>query len=96
MVNDKIYELAKQADMIEFDSIPGSKAVTPSYESIVKARKFAELIVTECLKQTELARCSFNSQPQYTDKQNALVDEGFTWGADSCKDKIKQHFGVEE
>jgi hypothetical protein len=50
MVNDKIYELARQADMIEFDSIPGSKAMTPSYESIVKARKFAELIVKECAK----------------------------------------------
>lgn len=49
MVNDKIYELAKQADLIEFDSIPGSKAVTPNYESIVKARKFAELIIRECI-----------------------------------------------
>lgn len=50
MINDKIYQLARQADMIEFDSIPGTTAVTPSYESIVKARKFAELIVKECAK----------------------------------------------
>lgn len=48
MINDKIYELARQADLIEFESIPGTSAVTPSYESIAKARKFAELIVREC------------------------------------------------
>lgn len=50
MVNDKIYELAKQAGMIEFESIPGSVAVAPDYESVVRARKFAELIVKECSK----------------------------------------------
>ena len=48
MVNDKIYELAKQAGMIEFETIPGSKAVSPSYESIVKSRKFAEMVIREC------------------------------------------------
>lgn len=48
MVNDKIYELAKQVGLIEFESIPGSAAVTPDYESVVKARKFAELVVREC------------------------------------------------
>lgn len=48
MITDKIYELAKQADLIEFDSIPGSKAVTPTYESMVKARQFAELIIQQC------------------------------------------------
>lgn len=50
MVNDKIYELAKQVGLIEFESIPGSAAVTPDYESVVKAKKFAELIVKECSK----------------------------------------------
>lgn len=48
MTNDKVYELAKQAGMIEFESIPGSAAVTPDYESVVRARKFAELIIMEC------------------------------------------------
>lgn len=47
-MNKKIYELAKQADLIEFDSIPGSTTVTPTYESVVKAKKFAELIMKEC------------------------------------------------
>ena len=47
-MNNKIYELAKQAGLIEFETIPGSNAVTPDYESVVKAKKFAELIVKEC------------------------------------------------
>lgn len=48
-MNDKIYELAKQAGLIEFDNIPGSNAVTPSYESVVKARMFGELMYDECI-----------------------------------------------
>ena len=45
----RIFELAKQADLIQWDSLP-SGARTPDYESVVKARKFAELIVKECCK----------------------------------------------
>ena len=48
MMNNKIYILAKQAGLIEFETIPGSKAVTPTYDSIVRARTFAELIVRQC------------------------------------------------
>jgi hypothetical protein len=47
-MNKQIYELAKQAGLIEFEAIPGSKAVTPTYESIVRAQTFAELIVKQC------------------------------------------------
>jgi hypothetical protein len=94
-MNERIKELELEAIAYADSKVPAMDRYNDIYHSIVRG-KFAELIVTECLKQTELARCSFNSQPQYTDKQNALVDEGFTWGADSCKDKIKQHFGVEE
>lgn len=64
MVNDKIYELARQADLIEFESIPGTAAVTPSYESIAKARKFAELIVKECAQVAKKEQ-AFNAR--YTD-----------------------------
>ena len=47
-MNERIFELAKQADLIQWDTLP-SGAKTPDYESVVKAKKFAELIVEECL-----------------------------------------------
>jgi hypothetical protein len=46
-MNERIFELAKQADLIQWDTLP-SGARTPDHESVVKARKFAELIVGEC------------------------------------------------
>jgi hypothetical protein len=46
-MNERIFELAKQADLIQWDTLP-SGARTPDYESVVKAKKFAELIVREC------------------------------------------------
>ena len=44
---ERIFELAKQADLIQWDTLP-SGARTPDHESVAKARKFAELIVKEC------------------------------------------------
>ena len=46
-MNERIFELAKQADLIQWDTLP-SGARTPDHESVVKARKFAELNVREC------------------------------------------------
>ena len=46
-MNDRIFQLAKQADLIQWDILP-SGARTPDHESVVKAKKFAELIVREC------------------------------------------------
>jgi hypothetical protein len=48
-MNERIFELAKQADLIQWDTLP-SGARTPDHESVVKAKKFAELIVRECAK----------------------------------------------
>lgn len=42
-MNKRIFELAKQADLIQWDTLP-SGARTPDYESVVKAKKFAELL----------------------------------------------------
>jgi hypothetical protein len=47
-MNKRIFELAKQADLIQWDTL-SSGAKTPDYESVVKAKKFAELIVRECI-----------------------------------------------
>ena len=48
-MNERIFELAKQADLIQWDTLP-SGARTPDHESVAKAMKFAELIVRECIK----------------------------------------------
>ena len=45
-MNKRIFELAKQVDLIQWDTLP-SGAKTPDHESVVKAREFAELIVEE-------------------------------------------------
>ena len=47
-MNERIFELAKQADLIQWDTLP-SGARTPEHESVVKAKKFAELIVAKVL-----------------------------------------------
>jgi hypothetical protein len=51
VIDDRIYELARQADLIEFEPIGDSNEYTPNHTSVVKARKFARLIVRECAAQ---------------------------------------------
>jgi hypothetical protein len=46
-MNERIFELAKQADLIQWDTL-SSGARTPDQESVVKARKFAELLIRKC------------------------------------------------
>lgn len=76
---NRIYELAKEAGMIEFDAIPGFNVVTPDHTSVVKAQKFAELIIRECLVQV----CD-EVQYQYDWKL-----------ADAVTKRVLEHFGVE-
>ena len=79
-MNDKIYEFATRAGLITFESIHDSMAVTPSIESVAKARKFAEMIVRECLSEVV-------DEVQYTTSYEL---------ADQVTKRVKQHFGVEE
>jgi hypothetical protein len=61
MMNERIFELAKQADLIQWDTL-SSGARTPDHESVVKARKFAELIVRECadwIDRQDESRCPY-------------------------------------
>ena len=48
-MNARFWQLAKQADLIQWDSL-SSGVRTPDHESVVKAQKFAELIIRECGK----------------------------------------------
>jgi hypothetical protein len=85
-MNDRIRELAKQADLIKWDILP-SGARTPDHASVVKAQKFAELIVQECLELT------------FGKDRRQLLDKGDLNGANLVqKDIIRviKHFGVEE
>ena len=48
--NSKIYALAKEAGLIEFEQFAWNPELgSPTYESVAKARKFAELIIRECV-----------------------------------------------
>ena len=84
-MNERIFELAKQADLIQWDTLP-SGARTPDYESVVKAKKFAELIVRE-MCQVINADCEL----QYS--EGVTTNLG---GLNQARELIKQHFGVEE
>ena len=86
-MNDKIYEFATQAGLITFESIHDSMAVTPSIESVAKARKFAEMIILECMM-----LCGAVSGAAQVVRPN----DAFGNGAEKCKALIKEHFGVEE
>ena len=84
--NSKIYSLAKEAGLIEFEQFAWNPELgSPTYESVAKARKFAELIVRECArlaieKQTENDVLNIVSKNPAKDFAYALV----------------KHFGVEE
>jgi hypothetical protein len=79
-MNKRIFELAKQADLIQWDTL-SSGAKTPDYESVVKAKKFAQLIVRECLKIVEPTE---DSGDEWCVTLKGTAQE------------IREHFGVEE
>jgi hypothetical protein len=62
-MNERIFELAKQADLIQWDTL-SSGARTPDHESVVKARKFAELIVRDCVYMTKGYEFALNRDNQ--------------------------------
>jgi hypothetical protein len=88
-MNERIRKLAEQADLIQWDTL-SSGARTPDHASVVKARKFAELIVLECvtkLKETKKVELPFiqavNEHAQELPLSVYIAE-------------LKQHFGVEE
>lgn len=85
-MNERIFELAKQADLIQWDTLP-SGARTPDHESVVKARKFAELIVRECVKEIEFQYGGGSDQPMDNEWDRAI---------ECVSSMVKYRFGVEE
>jgi hypothetical protein len=82
-MNERIFELAKQADLIQWDSLP-SGAKTPDHESVAKAKKFAELIVQECLKIAKNREDEFESAG-LLEQSNAVGNVAY---------RISRQFGV--
>jgi hypothetical protein len=95
-MNERIFELAKQADLIQWDTLP-SGARTPDHESVVKARKFAELIVRECI---DILETEIELVKGY--KSTACNDFDVRWHEGKIEhfakliEKSKKHFGVQE
>ena len=91
-MNQRIFELAKQADLIQWDTLPWG-ARTPDQLSIVKARRFAENIIRECLDiiKSNTYGPAGEYDYSYTDKC-AAADER----AETIYNEIQQHFGVED
>jgi hypothetical protein len=84
-MNERIFELAKQADLIQWDTL-SSGAKTPDHVSVVKARKFAELIVREC------AAALFDESERlsglYSDEDNWDSAEEYEIRSNQCIDDI--------
>ena len=81
--NSKIYALAKEAGLIEFEQFAWNPELgSPTYESVTKARKFAEFIVEECVKL------------QY---KNVIVGgvSDYNRGRLELAEDILKHFGLE-
>lgn len=85
-MNERIFELAKQANLIQWDTLP-SGARTPDHESVVKAMKFAELIIEECV-------CCCEGNGVYKNNIDTEWGRAFASGIVLCKEVIKTHFGV--
>jgi hypothetical protein len=96
-MNERIFELAKQADLIQWDTL-SSGARTPDHASVVKARKFAELIVQECVAQCEQVATDADAmtKSKFVTDAGRQLHEGMWGGAKNCAAGIKEHFGVEE
>lgn len=95
-MNERIFELAKEADIIQWDTLP-SGARTPDHESVVKAKKFAELIVKECMQACEQVadQADKKAKSKFVTDAGRMLHEGMWGGAKNCSALIKSHFGVE-
>ena len=87
-MNKRIFELAKQADIIQWDTLP-SGARTPDHESVTNVMKFAELIIKECALTLEsITVLVSETYEDFDNGYNKALLEGST--------VIKQRFGVEK
>ena len=80
--NNKVYLLAKEAGLIEFEKFDWNpELVSPTQDSVVKAHKFAELIVKECINTVNKRYMGDNNREDMEVRR--------------CVEDLKKHFGVE-
>ena len=80
--NNKVYLLAKEAGLIEFEKFDWNPELqSPTQDSVVKAHKFAQLIVKECAKVLTQHGAYFSGDGEPYHYAASLIEE---------------HFGVEE
>ena len=81
-MNERIMELAKQVNLIQWDTLP-SGARTPDHESVLKAKKFAEFIIRECANQCDML-------------VSAKMSSEWVRGTHDCAKAIRAFFGVND
>jgi len=87
-MNERIKELAEQAEKYADDNFKGENFWTQAYES-----KFAELIVRECIN--EIAYIG-KANEVFGDRTDRGGLNHILWTTETAIEKIKQHFGVDE
>ena len=85
-MNERIKLLAEQAE-IKFESHPQHQGVDTAVIIPTDLKKFAELIVRECMLQCIKVE---------NDVELSDYEGGFKDGALLCYQEIQEHFGVEE
>ena len=81
--NNKIYLLAKEVGLIEFERLDWNPELqSPTQESVSKAHKFAQLIVQDCISQIALIGIS------------NFENDDISWAVDLAIKNIQEKFGV--
>ena len=92
-MNERIQELAEQAGLIAGtnDNLDFKKELT------VSEKKFAELLLQECLQLCEQVAVDADKTAKgaFVTDAGRMLHEGMWGGAKNCSGRIKNYFGVE-
>ncbi len=95
-MNERIEKLMDQSLNVNWYGFLDKDCVGQFTRSDLK--KFAKMIVKECLQQCEQVRDDAYTQKksEFLTESGRLIYEGVFGGATNCGFAIQQHFGVEE
>ena len=92
--NNKVYLLAKEAGLIEFEKFDWNPELgSPTQDSVAKAHKFAQLIALECAR-LAMTQHTRTSPADYGDMEP--YQQGCDDTASTISGLIRKTFGVEE
>jgi hypothetical protein len=100
-MNERIKQLDEQAyqwAVNESKGGPNICAPGSDYFLAMEKKKFAELLIKECLQQCEQIRNDALTQKksEFLTESGKMLYEGVYGGANNCGYAIQQHFGVEK